>query len=447
MAGLTRKMLNTAYVVPACFLEKKIPYTSPVLVRALQRGRMKAIIRHAWKNVPFYRRAMEDRGLRPADFRSVEDLDKLPLISKAEMREDPSIFHSIRVDCQQDFLIRAGSYKRIFWSRKAALQWFARISRSRQVLNNLMDQDSGYVEFSVNSEAGCNPNLNRYWRELLLFRGRAAARRRVDINESYTTVVNEINRLKPDIVYCFGSYSENLIKFVINRDIKLHSPRIWVYGSDMMGAGTRELIEKRLGCMVYSTYNMNEMGAMSFECERRDGYHINADACFLRIVDEEGNTLPDGETGEVVISNLVNTSTVLLNYRTGDKGRIDPYPCKCGRSLPLLRDLMGRISDRVYFRNGITVSFGQLDAQVGLLLNNRVSLYQIVQDRPGHVRWNLVPLSSCEKGEVERDMTGLMSKALPQESEVEFRWSDRVELTPTMKRKFVLHRFDTSGLE
>jgi len=445
MTSMAERLLNTAYVIPACLWERRVPFFPAILIDGMQTARLKRIVRHAWKHAPFYRQAMQARGLNPTDFRTAKDLEKLPLISKAEMKEDSSIFNSCRVDTEQDFSLRTGNYKHIFWSRKAALQWFARISRTRQVMNNLMNQDSGFVELSVNSEDGCNPNLNRYWNEMLLFRGRAAARRRIDINEPYEKVVQEINSVKPDILYCFGSYSENLIKFVVNRDLRMHSPKIWVYGSDMMGAGTRKLIEERLGCPVYAAYNMNETGPLSFECERRNGYHINTDVFVVRVIDEDGNTLPNGETGEIVISNLVNTSTILLNYRTGDRGRIDPEPCPCGRRLPVLKDLMGRVSDKIYFKGGINISFGQLDAQVGQLLSDRVSLYQIIQDHPGHVRWNLVPLTNCNKGAVENEMRDLMKIVLPQKSKVEFSWVENVELTPTMKRKFVLHRFETGN--
>jgi phenylacetate-CoA ligase len=441
MVTLISKTLNTAYVIPACIWEKRAPYASPVLLGALRQFRFRAIVRHAWRHVPFYRQAMEERGLKPADLREPEDLEQLPLISNEDLRKNPSSFHSVSRNSRTDMLIRAGNYKNIYWSRRAALQWFARISRSRDVLNNLLGRKSGYTEVYINSPVSSNSEMNRYWSGNLLFKGRASGMFRLDINDSYEKIVDEVNRIRPDILYCFGSYAEHLVKFIHNRGLVFCAPAIWVYGSDMMSSGIREFIEEKFGCLVYSAYNMNEMGAMSFECENRDGYHLNTDACYVRIADEDGSTVQEGDPGEVVISNLVNTSTVILNYRTGDRGNMVGAPCTCGRSLPLLKNLYGRISDTIYCADGMNISFGQLDAQVGALMSD-VALYQVVQDRPGHICWHLVPLPQCDRDSVERLLEKLMEKTVLFPNDIEIRWVDKIEMTQGQKRKFVIHRFN-----
>lgn len=443
MNGVIRKALNTAYVVPACLWEKRMPFASARLIRAVQKHRMRHMVRHAWKHVPFYRRAMEERGLQPSDIREPEDLSLLPLISNEDMRRNPSIFHSTMADPGRDMVIRTGNYKEVLWSRHAALQWFARISRTREVINNLTGKKSGYTEVYVNSPVNCNLEINKYWEKNLLFLGRASAKERLDANDLYEKITRDINRLRPDILYCFGSFSEHLVKYINSRKLPFNPPAIWVYGSDTMSCGTRKLIEESFGCMVYSAYNMNEMGAMSFECERRDGYHLNTDSCHVRIGDENGESVKDGEAGEVIISNLVNTSTIFLNYRTGDRGRLSAEPCSCGRTLPLLKDLMGRISDTVYSADGLNISFGQLDGQVGEVMEG-VALYQIIQERPGHVCWHLVPLPGCDRNAVEARLGRIMEKVLPFPNRVEVQWVDELEFTPGQKRKFVIHRFEAA---
>ncbi|MFH1965543.1 MAG: hypothetical protein ABIJ42_08390, partial [Acidobacteriota bacterium] len=175
------------------------------------------MVRHAWKHVPFYRQAMEQRGFTPADLREPEDLELLPLISNEDMRNNPSIFHSDLLDPEEDMLIRAGNYKLVYWSRHASLQWFARISRTRDVINSLIGQKSGYTELYVIPPASCNPEMNRYWYGNLFFRGRSAGRSRIDINDSYERIVEEINRIRPDILYCYGSYTEHFARFIVSR--------------------------------------------------------------------------------------------------------------------------------------------------------------------------------------------------------------------------------------
>ena len=94
---------------------------------------------------------------------------------------------------------------------------------------------------------------------------------------------------------------------------------------------------------IYSNYAATETGRIGFQCEKRKGYHFNIDFTAVRLVDESGQDVPAGEVGEVIVSNLHNTATVLLNYRLGDLAEMSAQDCPCGRNLPLLRELHGRV--------------------------------------------------------------------------------------------------------
>lgn len=440
MKGVISRVLNTAYVIPCCIWERRMPWAPPAFLRTLQQIRFRSMVNHAWKHVPFYRSVMEERGLSPADLRHPEDLRLLPLISNEEFRKDPSIFNSEKINIEDDMLMRAGNYKKIFWSRKAALQWFARISRNRAVVNNLLGKHSGYVEAYVQPKEDCNHTMNKFWGDNLLFRGRAAGRYRLNINEPYTETLKRLNEIRPDIIYCYGSHTEQFFKYIHNNQLDLKAPRIWVYGGDMMSPGMRDFIEERYGCLVYSTYNMNEMGAFSFECEQRSGFHLNTDACYVRIANERGETVPDGNTGEVIISNLVNKATVILNYRTGDWARLSKEPCSCGRSLPVLQELRGRICDTIYCVDGIDISYAVLATPSGEMLA-RVRNFQIVQERRGHICWNLVPFPDTDLDDTAAGLAGVTRRIIPPPNKIEIKWTDKVELTPGQKRRFVIHRF------
>jgi len=433
------RAVNTSYVIPACLWERRMPWASPGLLDFLQQARLRRIIRHAWKNVPFYRSAMEQRGLGPSDFRTAEDLSLLPLVSNQQFRREASSFNPERLDTGDDLLLPAGNYKRIYWSRRAALQWFARASRMRAVLNNLLGRQSGYVELHIQPREDANPVLNRYWRDNLFFRGRAGKRLRLDINEPYSKTLAAINEIRPDLVLSYGSYTELFFRHIEKNNLELKPPRIWFYGGDMMSSGAREMIEKRYGCLVYSTYGMNEMGGLGFECEQRRGFHLNTDSCHVRIIDGYGNTVPDGISGEVVISNLVNPATVILNYRTGDRGRVSPSQCACGRTLPLLEQLEGRICDTIYFSGGRDISYGILAVPAGKILRN-VEAFQVVQEKRGHLCWKLVPFADTHKESITSDLLEVTRRIIPPPDEIEVEWVSTIEKTPRGKRRFVVHR-------
>jgi phenylacetate-coenzyme A ligase PaaK-like adenylate-forming protein len=108
------------------------------------------------------------------------------------------------------------------------------------------------------------------------------------------------------------------------------------YSSDSLSSSVRRLIAEKFGLPVLSTYEAVEAFKIGFECHQRVGIHLNIDLYPVRVVNAQGEPLPDGESGDVVVSNLVNRATVLLNYRLGDIATKLSVPCPCGRSLPLL---------------------------------------------------------------------------------------------------------------
>jgi phenylacetate-CoA ligase len=138
----------------------------------------------------------------------------------------------------------------------------------------------------------------------------------------------------------------------------------------------RDLIEQRFGVPVLQSYCTTEVLRVGHFCELRRGFHVNDDLCHIVLVDGDGVPVADGERGEVVISNLVNRGTVVLNYRLGDVARLDPSPCPCGRTLRLLTDLEGRVDDVVRLADGGHV--------------HPLSISRELRDAPGLLRWQLV---------------------------------------------------------
>ena len=116
-------------------------------------------------------------------------------------------------------------------------------------------------------------------------------------------------------------------------------------GGDHLPPSARRYLCDTLGIPVVSLYGSREAPQIGFQCERQDHLHLNVDLYPVRIVDADGAGVGDGERGDVVVSNLVDRATVLLNYRLGDVAATRPGSCACGRSLPLLSLLEGRLHD------------------------------------------------------------------------------------------------------
>ena len=127
-----------------------------------------------------------------------------------------------------------------------------------------------------------------------------------------------INKFRPHIIRGLGSYIAMLFGYLARADAAFQTPGVITYSSDTLPDSIRGVVEREFGIPVFSTYEAIEALKFGFECERHSGLHANIDLYPVRIVNENGMDAPRGELGEVVISNLVNKATVLLNYRLGD---------------------------------------------------------------------------------------------------------------------------------
>jgi phenylacetate-CoA ligase len=224
-------------------------------------------------------------------------------------------------------------------------------------------------------------------------------------------------------------------------------PRIWVYLGDGISDAARELADE-LRCPLYSVYCAVETGPIGFQCELRDGFHLNVDLCAVRIVDGEGRTLPPGEAGEIVVSVLNNRATALLNYRMGDRGVLAGHPCPCGRSLPLLSRFEGRQSEMVQLADGRAISSLMLEGLFKQELR-RAAQAQIEQVAPGELCWNLVPFADTNCEELRQAFVARAERTLGPDTMLTVRFDQAIPRTREGKflRAVVKRQSDDDPIE
>jgi phenylacetate-CoA ligase len=179
--------------------------------------------------------------------------------------------------------------------------------------------------------------------------------------------------------------------------VALHRPALAVLGGEALLPEMRAALTEHFGVPVFMSYSSNEALRIGFECGAGPGYHLHEDLCAVRIVDDDGRTLAPGEKGRVIISNLMNRGTMLLNYDQGDRARLIAEPCACGRSstrieltetrdVPMLKTLDGRVIHSAE----LLLSLGD---------HPEIDLAQIVIEAPG--RWRVL-LISADPGATRR---------------------------------------------
>ncbi len=338
----------------------RLPLLAAARLRRIQDLRVRSIVRHAYRTVPHYRDVMVRLGLVPTDFRTAEDLQKLPITEGRELARHPERFLSSAVDpancLSVDTTGTTGHYKTIHHDPRAVFLARAAGQRRRGVIARYVGRSYGYRELYVGPRGGTRDQVLRFlgqrsWAPPFLDLTRALASTAQSVQDG----IDAINRHRPDVITGFGSCIGAIFRRTRLTGTDIHHSKVICYGGDHMQPADRNLIENDLGIPVISTYQSCEFLNIGYQCQPGSGFHLSVDQVALRIVDNEGRSLPPGQTGEIIISSLVNRATVLLNYRTGDLGFMSPDACSCGRNLPILADLVGRAEDPIVRADGEAV--------------------------------------------------------------------------------------------
>jgi phenylacetate-CoA ligase len=348
--SLPRRALLTGTAVVSQWRERRMPYSSPEVIERWQRRRLRRMIEHAYLHVPYYRETMRKLGLTPGDLTGARDLDKLPLVEREQLQRDPERFISENRSASDCVTRRSGGSTRMPVSvledpwdliGKAASK-----ARIQPMVVRLSGRRWRRRVAQIGPPASSGTRFRRAYDRNLI---RPFDPRTVTMNLSMQRTVAEnlaaINEFRPHVISTFGSYVEELFAHAVRSGQPFHRPNLVGFAADHLSPGARELISGELGIPVLSVYQAIESPQIGFECERHTGYHLNVDICPVRIVDGDGRDVPPGESGEVVISNLVNRTTVLLNYGIGDVATLMAEPCGCGRTLPLLSFIQGRTDE------------------------------------------------------------------------------------------------------
>ncbi len=341
--------------------ERTLPWWPAERLAALQDRRVRAIVAHAYATVPHYRDAMDARGLRPSGVESAADLAKLPLVHGAELSAAPDRFLSSafarRDTLELSTTGTTGHYKRIHHDPNAVFAALAAGGRIRSAAASMTPGRApprgGTGRLVIAPPAGTNALIRDYHRAHLpswLIRGHEPAF--LSLDRPFAELVAAINALRPDTIVSFGRFVGYLYRRALESGVAIHAPRLLWYGGDAMPESDRRMIEERLGVAVASSYQSCEFLRIAFQCERREGFHVSTDQVAVRVVDDDGRDVAPGVPGEAVISNLVNRATVLVNFRLGDRVTMSAGPCACGRTLPLISALDGRVEDLLVRADG-----------------------------------------------------------------------------------------------
>ncbi len=345
---------------------------------ALQNERLAAQVKHVYENVPYYRDLMDKKGVKPEDIRTIDDLKKLPFISKADLREaSPSGLLAVPLkDCVRIHSTSGTTGKRVvaFYTQEDIDLWEDCTARALTAAgadeNDVVQVCYGYGLFT--GGAGLDGGSHKIGCLTLPMSSGNTDRQ-----------IQFMRDLGSTILCCTPSYAayigETLHEMGLTPDdIKL---KAGIFGAEPWTNEMRREIERLLGIKAYDIYGLTETSGpgVAFECCEQDGMHINEDNFIPEIIDPDtGEVLPDGEKGELVFTSITKKAFPLLRYRTRDICVLSKGKCSCGRTLIKMTKPLGRSDDMMIIR-GINVFPSQIEAV--LIEKGYAPNYQIVVDR------------------------------------------------------------------
>lgn len=347
----------TAFTLREIAATRGVPWLAPAKLEALQSHRVRAMIAHAHATVPFYRDAMRERGLAPRDFATAADLAKLPLVTGADLAADPERFLSSAVAgeplLETTTSGTTGHAKRIWWDRAAVFRARAAGLHQRRVESEILGGKRDVRLLLVVRPGGTSDDVRAFHRAHSWLPDRRDAHLgTLSPSDGFAHGVETVNRTRPDAIAGFGTWVAALYRWARACGRTIHAPRLLLHGGEHLPAPDAAFLTQECGVVVRSMYQACEAMRIAFACADGGGLHVYADQVALRVADASGTSVPPGEHGRIVLSNLTNRATVLLNYAIGDTGTLATAPCTCGRTLPMLARLDGRADDLVFLPDG-----------------------------------------------------------------------------------------------
>jgi phenylacetate-CoA ligase len=357
---------------------------------SLRLSRLQALLRHAYEQCQFYRERMEGAGLHPRELRSLDDLRALPALEKGDIQREGE--RMVARDWPRDDLLpnQTGG------STGTPIRFFAGNDRRRSRAAALI-RHNRWAGWDVGDRVallwGASRDRPRQdWRARLR---RSLLRQPLWLDTAHVTEESlarfhkALLRYRPHVIQAYARSALLMAQYLEGRGLQPWRPPSMVTSAEVLEPDERAQIERVFGCPVFNRYGCREVSVIASECAAHQGMHVMAEGLYVEIVVGDRPAKP-GEMGSILVTDLLNLAMPMIRYRIGDMGSWEEGDCPCGRKLPRLRQVHGRVTDFIVGVDGRLVSGVFLATY---LVAHRPSLgqVQIRQDQPGEVIYRVRP--------------------------------------------------------
>jgi phenylacetate-CoA ligase len=385
-------------------------------LHALQMGALRRLLRHAYANVPYYRRRFDEAGLTDRDVKSVDDLLKLPVLTREEARANPKERESIRTPLPTirkntggttgQPLLFGYDVDSEYWRNAMKLRGYgwAGYRLGDRVLHFWGAPVAQTPPFKTRAKIALDRLLKR---EKYIYCAAMS-------EDAMGAVVDAIVRDEPTAITCYTQAGAELARFVNRKNVRAWDTIPVICGAERLYPSDRKDLEKAFGPAVFETYGCRETMLIGAECEAHDGLHLSIENLVVEVlVTANGKVRParDGEMGEVYLTDLHNFGMPFIRYRNGDLAIAGSEKrCSCGRTLPRITSVEGRTAEVIRDARGAAIS-GITFNVLFTGLAGAARQWQVVQHKDKSVTMRVVPgetLTDAALDEMRRSLAGYL---------------------------------------
>jgi phenylacetate-CoA ligase len=421
-----------------------VEWATPGELATLQQERLARLIRHAYDHVPYYRQLVDERGLRPANFRSAGDLVQLPILTKRAVRDNVDL---LRARAGNGALVQAevnytggstGVPLRFYQNRAARMV-------KRQILRRNFERCGYRTGERIAFLWITHYNRQPYGTQ----RGRFAEfldnRLFLDVSRSseaeWVRYARQLAALQPKLLVSYSTSLARLARVAREHGITGIRPGAIQSTAELLTAELRSSIESAFGCPVFDRYGSSEMGDVAHECDEHRGLHVHLGSHVVEVLVGDRPANP-GEVGRVVVTDLINFAMPFIRYELGDQAVLSDRPCPCGRPFPLLERIVGRQYDVIQCPSG-RVLHGAFLTHLFFGLEG-VREFQVVQKSLTNLEVYLNCDAAFQSATVRR-LEWLLHTSGDPAFVVHFDLVDNIPRSPSGKLRFIRSELPTSG--
>lgn len=423
---------------------KESQWLSQAEMRELQERRLRRLIRHAYQTVPYYTRVMDDAGLSPDAIRTLADLRRLPMISKDDVRKNLYFDLFSRKHDKQEMLriSTSGSTAEplvLYAERRQLEMRWASTWRAMEWTGWRLGDPQARL---------WHQTIGLGWSQIVREHIDAFLMRRIFIpaydltQDTLPRFIKRLKRHRPVLIDGYAECFNLLARYGPEHGIGELRPRAVVSSAQVLPDQVRAQIRARLQTEVYDKYGSREFSGIAYECEYHDGHHVMAESYIVELI-KDGQPARPGEMGEVVITDLNNHCIPLIRYRVGDLAIAidDNGVCACGRGLPRIGRIEGRVQSVVFCGGGKWLP-GTFFAHFFKEFDHLVRQYQVVQSEKGAFDLVIVKGPQFDSTAFETEVLAGLRRVVGGDTTIDVQFVDHIPLGRTGKHRAVVSALD-----